>query len=134
MQKSVRYNEGHALYLAFLARKEGTKRGFLGGVEPLAREVVRALPECALLLRGRAERPPGGHVPPGGLQLRAGARAAQGRRGTRRRPGRAGQAGHWSSRWPAFMTPVVSTSGPQSHHTELVLILKQTLRFAVFSA
>ncbi|XP_064135766.1 ras-specific guanine nucleotide-releasing factor 2 [Loxodonta africana] len=27
--KSVRYNEGHALYLAFLARKEGTKRGFL---------------------------------------------------------------------------------------------------------
>ncbi|XP_036062925.1 ras-specific guanine nucleotide-releasing factor 2 isoform X3 [Onychomys torridus] len=29
MQKSVRYNEGHALYLAFLARKEGTKRGFL---------------------------------------------------------------------------------------------------------
>ncbi|XP_055284654.1 ras-specific guanine nucleotide-releasing factor 2 isoform X6 [Moschus berezovskii] len=29
MQKSVRYNEGHALHLAFLARKEGTKRGFL---------------------------------------------------------------------------------------------------------
>lgn len=29
MQKSVRYNEGHALYLAMLARKEGTKRGFL---------------------------------------------------------------------------------------------------------
>ncbi|XP_060233753.1 ras-specific guanine nucleotide-releasing factor 2 isoform X6 [Meriones unguiculatus] len=29
MQKSLRYNEGHALYLAFLARKEGTKRGFL---------------------------------------------------------------------------------------------------------
>ncbi|KAM8778287.1 ras-specific guanine nucleotide-releasing factor 2 isoform 5-T5 [Rhynchonycteris naso] len=29
MQKSVRYNEGHVLYLAFLARKEGTKRGFL---------------------------------------------------------------------------------------------------------
>ncbi|XP_036888045.1 ras-specific guanine nucleotide-releasing factor 2 isoform X2 [Sturnira hondurensis] len=29
MQKSVRYNEGHALYLASLARKEGTKRGFL---------------------------------------------------------------------------------------------------------
>lgn len=29
MQKSVRYNEGHALYLALLARKEGTKRGFL---------------------------------------------------------------------------------------------------------
>ncbi|MXQ92355.1 hypothetical protein E5288_WYG021706 [Bos mutus] len=28
-EKSVRYNEGHALYLAFLARKEGTKRGFL---------------------------------------------------------------------------------------------------------
>eukprot|EP00071_Canis_lupus_P019502 XP_013967233.1 ras-specific guanine nucleotide-releasing factor 2 isoform X1 [Canis lupus familiaris] len=26
MQKSVRYNEGHALHLAFLARKEGTKR------------------------------------------------------------------------------------------------------------
>jgi hypothetical protein len=25
----VRYNEGHALYLAYLARKEGTKRGFL---------------------------------------------------------------------------------------------------------
>ncbi|XP_060057086.1 ras-specific guanine nucleotide-releasing factor 2 isoform X1 [Erinaceus europaeus] len=30
MQKSVRYNEGHALHLALLARKEGTKRGFLG--------------------------------------------------------------------------------------------------------
>ncbi|KAL8203688.1 UNVERIFIED_CONTAM: Ras-specific guanine nucleotide-releasing factor 2 [Gekko kuhli] len=29
MQKSVRYNEGHALYLAMLARKEGTKRGYL---------------------------------------------------------------------------------------------------------
>ena len=29
MQKSLRYNEGHALYLALLARKEGTKRGFL---------------------------------------------------------------------------------------------------------
>ncbi|XP_076020156.1 ras-specific guanine nucleotide-releasing factor 2-like isoform X3 [Genypterus blacodes] len=29
MQKSVRYNEGHALYLAVVARKEGTKRGFL---------------------------------------------------------------------------------------------------------
>uniref|UniRef100_A0A8C0FCZ2 Ras protein specific guanine nucleotide releasing factor 2 n=1 Tax=Bubo bubo TaxID=30461 RepID=A0A8C0FCZ2_BUBBB len=29
MQKSVRYNEGHALYLALLARKEGTKRGYL---------------------------------------------------------------------------------------------------------
>lgn len=29
MQKSVRYNEGHALYLACLARKEGTKRGLL---------------------------------------------------------------------------------------------------------
>uniref|UniRef100_A0A8C8E1X5 Ras protein-specific guanine nucleotide-releasing factor 2a n=1 Tax=Oryzias sinensis TaxID=183150 RepID=A0A8C8E1X5_9TELE len=29
MQKSVRYNEGHALYLSLIARKEGTKRGFL---------------------------------------------------------------------------------------------------------
>ncbi|TSM85998.1 Ras-specific guanine nucleotide-releasing factor 2 [Bagarius yarrelli] len=29
MQKSVRYNEGHALYLSVLARKEGTKRGYL---------------------------------------------------------------------------------------------------------
>uniref|UniRef100_A0A8B9PK25 PH domain-containing protein n=1 Tax=Apteryx owenii TaxID=8824 RepID=A0A8B9PK25_APTOW len=29
MQKSVRCNEGHALYLALLARKEGTKRGYL---------------------------------------------------------------------------------------------------------
>uniref|UniRef100_A0A7N6BY30 Ras protein-specific guanine nucleotide-releasing factor 2a n=1 Tax=Anabas testudineus TaxID=64144 RepID=A0A7N6BY30_ANATE len=29
MQKSVRYNEGHALYLSVVARKEGTKRGFL---------------------------------------------------------------------------------------------------------
>uniref|UniRef100_A0A672HUA8 Ras protein-specific guanine nucleotide-releasing factor 2a n=1 Tax=Salarias fasciatus TaxID=181472 RepID=A0A672HUA8_SALFA len=29
MQKSVRYNEGHALYLSGVARKEGTKRGFL---------------------------------------------------------------------------------------------------------
>ncbi|XP_040277431.1 ras-specific guanine nucleotide-releasing factor 2 isoform X2 [Bufo bufo] len=29
MQKSVRCNEGHALYLALLARKEGTKRGTL---------------------------------------------------------------------------------------------------------
>uniref|UniRef100_A0A8C9VKM0 Ras protein-specific guanine nucleotide-releasing factor 2b n=1 Tax=Scleropages formosus TaxID=113540 RepID=A0A8C9VKM0_SCLFO len=29
MQKSVRYNEGHALYLSALARKEGTKRGYL---------------------------------------------------------------------------------------------------------
>lgn len=29
MQKSVRYNEGHALYLSVLARKEGAKRGFL---------------------------------------------------------------------------------------------------------
>lgn len=61
--------------------------------EPLAREVVRSLPECALLLRGRAERPPGGHVSPGGLQLRADARAAQGRGRAGRRPGRAGQAG-----------------------------------------
>uniref|UniRef100_A0A3P8SLD8 Ras protein specific guanine nucleotide releasing factor 2 n=1 Tax=Amphiprion percula TaxID=161767 RepID=A0A3P8SLD8_AMPPE len=29
MQKSVRYNEGHALYLSVVARKEGSKRGFL---------------------------------------------------------------------------------------------------------
>ncbi|XP_012696091.2 ras-specific guanine nucleotide-releasing factor 2 [Clupea harengus] len=29
MQKSVRYNEGHALYLSVIARKEGTKRGCL---------------------------------------------------------------------------------------------------------
>uniref|UniRef100_A0A3Q3W7E6 Uncharacterized protein n=1 Tax=Mola mola TaxID=94237 RepID=A0A3Q3W7E6_MOLML len=29
MQKGVRYNEGHALYLSVIARKEGTKRGFL---------------------------------------------------------------------------------------------------------
>uniref|UniRef100_A0A4W4FXA3 Ras protein-specific guanine nucleotide-releasing factor 2a n=1 Tax=Electrophorus electricus TaxID=8005 RepID=A0A4W4FXA3_ELEEL len=29
MQKSVRYNEGHALYLSVVARKEGTKRGHL---------------------------------------------------------------------------------------------------------
>uniref|UniRef100_A0A8C1Z767 Ras protein-specific guanine nucleotide-releasing factor 2a n=1 Tax=Cyprinus carpio TaxID=7962 RepID=A0A8C1Z767_CYPCA len=29
MQKSVRYNEGHALYLSMLARKEGIKRGYL---------------------------------------------------------------------------------------------------------
>ncbi|XP_064422832.1 ras-specific guanine nucleotide-releasing factor 2 [Latimeria chalumnae] len=29
MQKSVRYNEGHALYLSLLARKEGIKRGYL---------------------------------------------------------------------------------------------------------
>ncbi|XP_070780502.1 ras-specific guanine nucleotide-releasing factor 2 isoform X6 [Enoplosus armatus] len=29
MQKGVRYNEGHALYLSVVARKEGTKRGFL---------------------------------------------------------------------------------------------------------
>ncbi|KAG7476921.1 hypothetical protein MATL_G00087900 [Megalops atlanticus] len=31
MQKSVRYNEGHALYLSMVARKEGTKRGYLKG-------------------------------------------------------------------------------------------------------
>lgn len=29
MQKGVRYNEGHALYLSVVARKEGTKRGTL---------------------------------------------------------------------------------------------------------
>ncbi|KAG7281485.1 hypothetical protein CRUP_012428 [Coryphaenoides rupestris] len=29
MQKSVRYNEGHALFLSLLARKEGTRRGTL---------------------------------------------------------------------------------------------------------
>ncbi|XP_056888145.1 LOW QUALITY PROTEIN: ras-specific guanine nucleotide-releasing factor 2-like [Takifugu flavidus] len=29
MQKSVRYNEGHALFLSVVARKEGTRRGFL---------------------------------------------------------------------------------------------------------
>ncbi|XP_026799655.3 ras-specific guanine nucleotide-releasing factor 2 [Pangasianodon hypophthalmus] len=29
MQKSVRYNEGHALHLSVIARKEGTKRGYL---------------------------------------------------------------------------------------------------------
>ncbi|XP_026076274.1 ras-specific guanine nucleotide-releasing factor 2 isoform X1 [Carassius auratus] len=29
MQKSVRYNEGHALFLSMVARKEGIKRGFL---------------------------------------------------------------------------------------------------------
>lgn len=29
MQKGVRYNEGHALYLSVAARKEGTKRGSL---------------------------------------------------------------------------------------------------------
>ncbi|KAK9968774.1 hypothetical protein ABG768_003082 [Culter alburnus] len=29
MQKSVRYNEGHALYLSMVARKEGIKRGYL---------------------------------------------------------------------------------------------------------
>uniref|UniRef100_A0A8C5GK82 Ras-specific guanine nucleotide-releasing factor 2-like n=1 Tax=Gouania willdenowi TaxID=441366 RepID=A0A8C5GK82_GOUWI len=29
MQKSVRYNEGHALFLSAVARKEGAKRGFL---------------------------------------------------------------------------------------------------------
>ncbi|XP_019711966.1 ras-specific guanine nucleotide-releasing factor 2 isoform X1 [Hippocampus comes] len=30
MQKSVRYNEGHALHLALAARKEGAKRGLVG--------------------------------------------------------------------------------------------------------
>ncbi|TNN24734.1 Ras-specific guanine nucleotide-releasing factor 2 [Liparis tanakae] len=30
MQKGVRYNEGHALYLSAVARKEGAKRGALG--------------------------------------------------------------------------------------------------------
>ncbi|KAM9734347.1 LOW QUALITY PROTEIN: ras-specific guanine nucleotide-releasing factor 2 [Menidia menidia] len=34
MQKSVRYNEGHALYLSAVARKEGTKRGFLSKKTP----------------------------------------------------------------------------------------------------
>lgn len=29
MQKSVRYNEGHALYLSTVARKDGVKRGYL---------------------------------------------------------------------------------------------------------
>ncbi|KAK7934461.1 hypothetical protein WMY93_005357 [Mugilogobius chulae] len=29
MQKSVRYNEGHALFLSVVARKDGTKRGYL---------------------------------------------------------------------------------------------------------
>ncbi|XP_034026552.1 ras-specific guanine nucleotide-releasing factor 2 [Thalassophryne amazonica] len=29
MQKSVRYNEGHALFLSAVARKDGTKRGYL---------------------------------------------------------------------------------------------------------
>ncbi|KAG7274041.1 hypothetical protein CRUP_030763 [Coryphaenoides rupestris] len=29
MQKSVRYNEGHALYLSAVARREGSKRGVL---------------------------------------------------------------------------------------------------------
>lgn len=29
MQKGVRYNEGHALHLSGIARKEGTKRGVL---------------------------------------------------------------------------------------------------------
>uniref|UniRef100_A0A672LWP1 Ras protein specific guanine nucleotide releasing factor 2 n=1 Tax=Sinocyclocheilus grahami TaxID=75366 RepID=A0A672LWP1_SINGR len=29
MQKSVRYNEGHALFLSMVARKEGIKRGYL---------------------------------------------------------------------------------------------------------
>lgn len=29
MQKGVRYNEGHALYLSVVARKEGSRRGFL---------------------------------------------------------------------------------------------------------
>ncbi|XP_030049194.1 ras-specific guanine nucleotide-releasing factor 2 [Microcaecilia unicolor] len=29
MQKSIRYNEGHALYLSLVARKEGSKRGYL---------------------------------------------------------------------------------------------------------
>ncbi|KAI3372026.1 hypothetical protein L3Q82_006896 [Scortum barcoo] len=29
MQKSVRYNEGHALFLSVVARKEGAKRGYL---------------------------------------------------------------------------------------------------------
>lgn len=29
MQKSVRYNEGHALFLSVVARKEGTKRGYM---------------------------------------------------------------------------------------------------------
>ncbi|XP_034079996.1 ras-specific guanine nucleotide-releasing factor 2 isoform X4 [Gymnodraco acuticeps] len=29
MQKGVRYNEGHALFLSVVARKEGSKRGFL---------------------------------------------------------------------------------------------------------
>uniref|UniRef100_A0A8C6LKJ8 Ras protein specific guanine nucleotide releasing factor 2 n=1 Tax=Nothobranchius furzeri TaxID=105023 RepID=A0A8C6LKJ8_NOTFU len=29
MQKSVRYNEGHALYLSVAARKDGSKRGYL---------------------------------------------------------------------------------------------------------
>lgn len=29
MQKSVRYNEGHALFLSAVARKEGSRRGYL---------------------------------------------------------------------------------------------------------
>ncbi|XP_069556789.1 ras-specific guanine nucleotide-releasing factor 2 isoform X2 [Brachyistius frenatus] len=34
MQKSVRYNEGHALYLSAVARKEGARRGFLSKKTP----------------------------------------------------------------------------------------------------
>ncbi|XP_051876626.1 ras-specific guanine nucleotide-releasing factor 2 [Pristis pectinata] len=30
MQKSIRYNEGHAAYLALAARREGARRGYLG--------------------------------------------------------------------------------------------------------
>lgn len=78
------------------------------GGEPLAREVVRPLPECALLLRGRAEQPPGGHVPPGGLQLRAGARATQGRGRAGRGPGRAGQAGTTRPPFPVFRPPAAA--------------------------
>lgn len=63
-----------------------------GGDQPLAREVVRPLPKRALLLRGRAERPPRRHVHAGGLQLRASARA-QGMRRGQRQGCRAGQAG-----------------------------------------
>lgn len=75
---------GHEARLPEQARGRG---------EPLAREVVRALPECAVLLRGRAERPPGRALPAGGLQLRARARAPQGHRGRRGRARPAGQAG-----------------------------------------
>ncbi|KAJ1209007.1 hypothetical protein NDU88_004386 [Pleurodeles waltl] len=92
-----------------------------GRGRPLARQVVRALPERALLLRERAERTPGRALPAGGRQLREGPGAGPRAGGSGRQAGTGrglvGLSARPASRTPRCLHPAHSAP---AHRTQFM--------------